>query len=136
MFDGRSSLRRKTTAMVCAVALLWAPGAAAQSAPSPDPDPWFGTDKALHFSAGFVLGVGGYALGAGTLGGGTLDSRLAGALLGTGIVAAIGGAKEGIDATGVGDPSIKDFVWDMVGGLLGIGISLTFDAALRGPEGS
>jgi len=107
--------------------------AAAQTVPSvpspdPDPDPWFGTDKALHFGAGFGIGVGGYALGAGVF-----DERWAGLGFGLGLTMLIGGLKEGIDATGVGDPSWKDFVWDVLGGALGVGVSMTFDAALRGP---
>ena len=122
--------------MVCAAALLCAhaPAAAqtpptAAPSPDPDPDPWFGPDKALHCGAGFGIGVGGYALGAGLL-----DERWAGVGLGIGLAAAIGGIKEGIDATGVGQPSWKDFVWDILGGALGVGLSMTFDAALRGPQ--
>jgi putative lipoprotein len=98
-------------------------------AQSPEPDPWSGGDKALHFTAGLAIGVGGYALGAAAL-----DSRWAGVALGLGLAASIGGAKEGIDATGVGDPSLEDFVWDLVGGALGVGVSVTFDAALRGSD--
>lgn len=125
--------RRRVTSVVCAAALLCPHGvAAAQSTPapvpSPDPDPWFGPDKALHFGAGFGLGVGGYALGAGLL-----DERWAGVGMGIGLAAVIGGIKEGIDATGVGQPSWRDFVWDLLGGALGVGVSMTFDAALRGP---
>ena len=96
---------------------------------SPDPDPWFGTDKALHFGAGFGIGVGGYALGAAAL-----ENRWIGVGMGIGLAALIGGAKEGLDAAGLGQPSWKDFVWDVLGGTLGVGVSLTFDAALRGGE--
>ncbi len=121
---------RAGVAWLCA-ALMAAPATAgAQPSPDPDPpDPWFGPDKALHFSAGAAIGVGGYALGAAAL-----DSRWAGVALGIGLAAALGGLKEGIDAAGAGDPSVEDWVWDVVGGALGVGLSLSFDAALRGPD--
>jgi len=108
--------------------------AAADPVPSPDPvpsdpDPWFGTDKALHLTAAFGLSAGGYALGVATL-----EERWAGMLLGGGIALGLGALKEGLDAAGLGHPSAKDFVWDVVGTALGLGVALTFDAALRGPE--
>lgn len=114
--------------MAAAVVLASAQPALAQ--PSPDPDPWFGPDKALHFGAGFGIGVGGYLVGAGPA-----ESRWAGVGLGIAFAAAIGGAKEGIDALRPsGQPSVRDFVWDIVGSALGVGVSLTFDAALRGNQ--
>ncbi len=94
----------------------------------PDPDPWFGPDKALHFGAGFGLSVGGYALGVASF-----DSRWAGVALGAGIALGLGAAKEGLDAAGLGTPEWQDFVWDVVGTALGLGVAVTFDAALRGP---
>jgi putative lipoprotein len=137
--NGLAPRRRKAISVACAVALLCAamPSRSAHaqatsqpaSIPSPDPDPWFGPDKALHFGAGFGIGVGGYVAGAGLL-----DNRWAGLGLGLGLAALIGGVKEGIDAAGAGQPSWKDFVWDVVGGALGVGVSLSFDAALRGTE--
>ncbi len=110
-----------------------APPAAAQSttntpAPSTDPDPWFGVDKALHFSAGASLGAGGYAVG--VLG---FDSRWVGVAFGSGLGLGAGAVKETLDAAGLGTPSYKDFIWTAIGTMLGIGVSITFDAALRGP---
>jgi putative lipoprotein len=113
-----------------AAALLVAATPASAQAPSPDPEPdaWFGLDKVLHFSAGAGLGASGYA--AGTLG---FDSRWAGVAFGGALGLVVGAAKEGLDAAGLGTPSYKDFIWTAVGTVLGIGVSVTFDAALRGP---
>jgi putative lipoprotein len=97
--------------------------------PSPDPDPWFGTDKALHFGAGLGFSAVGYGIGAWAL-----DDRWAGVALGTGLALGVGTAKEGLDAAGLGSPSWRDFVWVAVGTALGLGVSVTFDAALRGAE--
>ena len=107
------------------------PGTGAASpcrAQNPDPDPWFGVDKALHVAAGAGLGGGGYAVG--VLG---FEERWAGVLFGAGLGLLAGAGKEGLDAAGLGVPSYKDFVWTALGTMLGIGVSITFDAALRGP---
>lgn len=93
-----------------------------------DPDPWFGIDKALHFSAGAGLGAGGYTAGALAF-----DDRWIGVAFGAGLGLVVGASKEAIDATGLGTPSYKDFIWTAVGTVLGVGVSITFDAALRGP---
>jgi putative lipoprotein len=100
-----------------------------QSVPTPDPDPWFGPDKALHFAGSFALASGGYALGVATT-----NERWVGVAMGGGIGFGVGALKEGLDATGLGDPSWRDYAWDCAGTLLGLGVSLAFDAALRGPN--
>lgn len=112
-------------------ATMTAPTAAAAdpAVPSPDPDPWFGPDKALHFGATFALSAGGYGVGVAVF-----EERWAGMALGAGIALGLGALKEGLDAAGLGHPSGKDFVWDVVGTALGLGLAVTFDAALRGPE--
>jgi hypothetical protein len=53
---------------------------------------------------------------------------------GAGLGLLAGGVKEGLDAAGLGTPSYKDFIWTALGTALGIGMSITFDAALRGPS--
>ncbi len=113
-----------------AVCMMVAGGSSAARAdtPSPDPDPWFGADKALHFGAGAGLSAGGYA--AGIIG---LDNRWGALAIGSGLALTAGAAKEGLDAAGLGQPSWRDFVWTVVGTALGVGVSVTFDAALRGP---
>jgi putative lipoprotein len=120
---------RRSLACVVGAVILCAATTARAEAPSPEPDRWFGTDKALHFGAGFGLGVAGYAIGAGPI-----ESRWAGVGLGIALAAALGGLKEGIDAAGSGQASAKDFVWDLIGSGLGVGVAITFDAALRGPD--
>ena len=118
--------------LAAAVVLTAATSAQAEPpSPEPDPDPWFGTDKALHFGAGFGLAAGGYAIGAWAF-----EDRWSAVAFGAGLTVAIGAAKEGLDSAGLGSASWKDFVWDLVGGTLGLGVALTFDAALRGPEPS
>jgi putative lipoprotein len=96
---------------------------------SPDPDPWFGPDKALHFGAAFGISVAGYAGGVAAF-----DDRWSAVAFGSGIAIGLGAAKEGLDAAGLGQPSWKDFAWDVIGAALGIGVAVSFDAALRGPE--
>ncbi len=115
------------TALV-ALSITAATDVAHAQTPASDPDPWFGVDKALHFAAGAGLGAGGYV--AGTLG---FEERWAGVLVGAGIGLVASGAKEGLDAAGLGTPSYKDFMWGVLGTMLGVGVSITFDAALRGP---
>jgi putative lipoprotein len=107
----------------------WASPALADG-PSPDPDPWFGPDKALHFGVAFGLSTAGYGIGVAAF-----DERWAGLLLGGGVTLGLAAAKEGFDAAGLGTPSGKDFLWGVVGTALGLGVSITFDAALRGTEG-
>jgi putative lipoprotein len=95
--------------------------------PAPDPDPWFGRDKALHFTACAAISGAGYGVTAL----GTPDVRIRVAFsAGLGIVA--GAGKELLDLAGFGDPSWKDFAWDVIGTIVGVGISLSVDAAARG----
>lgn len=117
-------------ACVLALTLSTASSARADEVVSPDPDPWFGPDKALHFSVAFGIAAAGYGIGVATF-----DERWAAVALGSGVAIGLGAAKEGLDAAGLGHPSAKDFVWDLLGATLGIGVGITFDAALRGPQG-
>lgn len=123
-----AAMARLAATATLALSLVASP-AQAQQAPSPDPDPWFGTDKGLHAAATMGLSAGGYALGVATM-----DRRWAGLLLGGGVALGVGALKEGLDAAGLGQPSAKDFVWDVVGTALGLGLAVTFDAAFRGPQ--
>lgn len=124
-----SSLGRPVGGAALALALLLLPPHAAQAESAETDDPWYGTDKALHFTAGFGLAVGGYGLGTWAF-----DDRWAGIGLSSAIALGLGAAKEGLDAAGLGTPSWKDFLWTAVGAVLGVGVSVTFDAALRGPD--
>lgn len=78
-------------------------------------DPWWGTDKALHFSTAAVLAAGGYA-GAAAAG----QPRWVRWLAGAGTAVGLGALKEAWDATGHGDPSWRDFTWDVVGAATGL----------------
>jgi len=100
-------------------------------AQSTDPDPWWGRDKALHFGvAGAIAGIG---YGVGTE---IFDHRWQCALLGGGLAVGAGAAKELMDMTGVGDPSWKDFTWDVIGAVVGLGVAAAIDALVRPKETS
>ena len=110
-----------------AAALLLAP-AAAQAAP-PDPDPWFGPDKTAHFTLSTFIAAGGYGTTA------IFDDRLATRVaFGAGLGIVVGAGKELWDLAGHGNPSWKDFTWDVIGTCVGVGIALTIDVATRRPE--
>jgi len=109
--------------LATAFALLSANPARAQ-----DRDPWFGPDKALHF--GFSVGLAGAGYGTSAL---FLDDRAGRALTGAGFSLALGAGKELYDLSGHGDPSWKDFTWDVAGTAVGIGLALLVDV-LVSPE--
>lgn len=75
-----------------------------------DPDPWLGPDKMLHFGMSTALAAGGYAASS-LIWDGTGERLVAGAVFSL----TIGAAKELYDMTGAGDPSWRDFAWDVVG---------------------
>ena len=97
-------------------------------APPPDPDPWFGPDKALHFTLSTMIAGGGYGLS--TLFTDRIAARLA---FGAGLGITVGAGKELLDLTGLGDPSWRDFAWDVFGTAVGVGIAVTIDVATRSP---
>lgn len=90
-------------------------------------DSWFGHDKAAHFGLSTVLAAGSYGVGAAVW-----DERWQATLLGLGVALGMGGAKELADLAGLGQPSWKDFTWDAVGAVVGVGVAFAFDLALRG----
>jgi len=93
-------------------------------------DPWTGPDKALHFGLSTALSAGSYGLGAALWD--DPDDRWKAALLSLGVTLGAGGAKELADLAGLGDPSWRDFTWDVIGAVVGLGLAFTFDVALRG----
>jgi putative lipoprotein len=98
-------------------------------ADKPDPDPWFGEDKALHFTAcGLISGT---AYGVTSLATRSWPARIG---IGAGAGIAAGAGKELLDLAGLGDPSWKDFAWDVFGTAVGVGIAITIDYATRGPD--
>lgn len=110
------------SAVVASTLLLRASAARAEPR-----DPWWGPDKAEHLAVGAALSGGGYALGAATWG-----DRSKAIALGLAIALAAGAAKEGLDATGFGDPSWKDFAWDAIGAVCGVGIAMGIDWGVHG----
>lgn len=91
-------------------------------ADQPDPDPWFGRDKALHFGASAIIAGGSYGVGRALF-----DKRRDAILFGSGVGIAVGAAKETWDALGHGDPSWKDFTWDVAGTAVGVALAWGLD---------
>jgi len=97
---------------------------AAARAQAPDPDPWFGPDKPVHFAVSAGIASGSYAL-AGLLPGSSEGLRL---VVGGSAALAAGAAKELFDlATGLGTPSWKDFTWDAAGTAVGLAVTWAVD---------
>jgi putative lipoprotein len=88
-------------------------------------DPWFGQDKALHFSASALLAGGGYGWGA--LWGWEVAGRVG---LGAGVALGAGVGKELYDLSGGGDASTRDLAWDVVGTVTGLLVAWSIDRLL------
>jgi putative lipoprotein len=121
-----SSARRAIAAALLAAAMTCS-ATRARAQQQPDPDPWFGRDKAAHFTVSAVIASTTYAISTTAF-----RARYPPLLIGGGLTLAIGGAKEGIDALGFGDPSWKDFTWDVIGAVVGLGLAWGIDLAVRG----
>lgn len=93
------------------------------AASASDGDYWFGPDKALHFGFSVVLGAGGYAASSTWL-----DSRNERALAGGAFSLTMGAGKELWDLSGHGDPSWRDFTWDVIGTVAGVALAASVDA--------
>jgi putative lipoprotein len=105
---------------MCVVMLVVA--ARPARAADPDPDPWWGKDKALHFGVSAGIAAGAYGAGRAIF-----DRRLDAALFGGGVAIGAGAAKETLDALGHGDPSWKDLTWDLAGTVVGLALALGID---------
>ncbi len=90
-----------------------------------DDDPWFGHDKALHFSATAILSSAGYAASIPFA-----DTATARSLAGASVAMTAGIAKELFDLAGYGDPSWRDFTWDIAGTAVGTAVALAVDVLL------
>jgi putative lipoprotein len=93
-------------------------------AQGPAVDPWFGPDKALHCAIEGAIAGAGY--GTTAIFSQSIPTRIA---FGAGLAVTAGAGKELLDLAGYGDPSWKDFVWDLAGTAVGVGIAVTFDVA-------
>ena len=90
-----------------------------------DRDPWWGRDKALHFSACFFFAADGYASAS------VLTKRESTRMAaGAGLAVAAGAAKEVYDRYYGGDASLRDLTWDVVGAATGTVVSWLVDRYL------
>lgn len=112
---------------VVVLACLALPGAAwAQAAP--DPDPWLGPDKALHFGLSAAIAGSGYGVAALFT-----EERPVRLAVGGGLGLLAGGVKELIDLAGGGSASWKDFTWDVIGTVTGLVVSFLLDVFVITP---
>lgn len=116
---------------VAAVALTLASVMLCGTASASEADPWFGQDKALHFGFSVVLSAGGYAASSAFL-----DTRTQRALAGSAFSLTLGAGKELWDLSGHGDPSWRDFTWDIVGTAVGIAAAVGVAAWLSSKHDS
>jgi len=87
-----------------------------------EPDPWFGSDKALHFGLSAGIAAGAYATSAVFLQ--TPRERL---IYGASVAVLAGVGKELWDASGSGTPSFKDLTWDALGAIVGLAVTWAID---------
>jgi putative lipoprotein len=113
---GRSEILSATLAAALLLAAL----------PAHAEDDWFGRDKALHFGVSAALASSGYALGTALF-----DRRWHAATFGGGLAVTAGAGKELVDLAGYGDPSWRDFTWDLVGTAVGLGVAYAVDLLVR-----
>lgn len=98
----------------------------ASTARASDADPWFGRDKALHFSVSAGLAGAGYGATAAL----SDDVRWR-VPVGASVALGAGVAKELYDLTGRGDASWRDLTWDVIGTATGLGIAWLIDHLVR-----
>jgi putative lipoprotein len=118
-------MRAALASLALLTTLTLSPSARAQ-----DADPWFARDKALHFDVSAGIAAAGYGVSAGWL----VDARWKALALGGGVALAAGAGKELLDLTHIdgGDPSWKDFTWDVIGTVAGLAIAWGMDLLLGG----
>jgi putative lipoprotein len=98
----------------------------AAASPAAAQDDWLGRDKALHFGISAALSASAYGVSAIWL-----EPPAYRTLIGASTALVAGAAKEVWDAAGHGDPSGKDFTWDLVGAVTGAGLALAVDLVVR-----
>lgn len=116
---------KRTRLLIVTAALVALPSAA--RAADPDPDPWLGKDKALHFGASSIIAATGYTMGAFVF-----DARGHALIAGAALAAAAGIGKEMLDLARYGDPSWRDLTWDAIGTVTGLATAWGVDLAARG----
>jgi putative lipoprotein len=85
-------------------------------------DDWWGRDKALHFTLSIGISSAAYAAAAPLT-----ERRDYRAGVGAATALTLGAMKEGYDALGHGDPSWRDFAWDLAGTAVGVMIAYAVD---------
>ncbi|MFT3923720.1 MAG: hypothetical protein QM778_14405 [Myxococcales bacterium] len=88
-------------------------------------DAWVAPDKGLHFGVSLGIAAAGYGVSSVWL-----ERRPYRALSGFSVALAAGIAKEAWDAAGHGDPSWRDFTWDLLGSLSGTALAWGIDLAV------
>jgi putative lipoprotein len=92
-------------------------------------DDWLGADKALHFGASAAIAGGAYGAAIPIF-----EEPLPRAVAAGSAAVALGAGKELADLAGAGDPSWKDFAWDLVGAAVGVAVAVVLDVSLRGED--
>lgn len=120
--------RSPALAMLTAMALLLLVPRSAHAQSVPDPDPWWGPDKALHLVFSSAIAGAGYGITAAFT-----ESRPIRLLVGGAAGLLAGTAKELLDLAGLGDPSWKDFTWDVIGTACGVLVAFLLDVFVITP---
>jgi putative lipoprotein len=122
--------RTATTGLALTFFVTLVGGGRHARAQAQDDDPWFGRDKALHFSFSAALAGAGY-------GGAALlterEDRRWRLLAGAGVALCAGIGKELYDLSGHGDASARDLAWDAIGTATGLLVAWTIDRLLFQP---
>jgi putative lipoprotein len=117
-------MRRAVPAIALIVAsVLAAPTIVHADTVTVENDPWFARDKYLHGSVSAALAIGAYTATSFA----TTDTKLR-LGVGAGFALSVGIAKELWDLQGHGDPSWRDFTWDVMGTGVGLLASWLVDA--------
>jgi putative lipoprotein len=119
-------MSRALAAPLASLALGLALSLVPRPAAASDEDPWLGPDKALHFGVSMGLAAGGYAASSPWL-----ENRTERALFGGAFSLSLGAGKELWDLTGRGDPSWRDFTWDVLGTAAGLALAVGVDTLVR-----
>lgn len=121
-----ASTRRGGLAIALVLVLALPRVAHAQAVP--DPDPWWGPDKALHFGLSAAISGAAYGFTA------AFDERRPVRLaVGAGVGLLAGATKELLDLAGLGHPSWKDFTWDVIGTACGVLVAFLLDVFVFTP---
>ena len=120
-------MRRAATVVALASVALFS-----SAAHGADSDPWISRDKAFHFDVSAGIAAVGYGISAAWI----VDARWKALAIGGGVALVAGAGKEVFDATGLlgGDPSWKDFAWDVMGTVAGLAIAWSVDLLLGGVD--